>query len=168
MLSFMYSEQIIANTKKLVEYLSNTNMSIAFAESCTGGLLSACLTEISGASKVFERSFITYSNKAKHEMLDVDEKILAEYGAVSSQIAKEMAINTIKKAATHFSISTTGIAGPDGGTSLKPVGLVYIGFANSSGHISFTENFFEGSRHQIRLKTVDKAISMILNHLSIN
>ena len=107
----------------------NKGIMVATAESCTGGLIAGAITDIPGSSDVLDRGFITYSNEAKIECLDVPSNIINQYGAVSAETAKAMANGTLKNSQADIAITTTGIAGPDGGTDEKPVGLVYFGIA---------------------------------------
>ena len=121
--------------ESLIKIISNRlkkiNLSIATAESCTGGLLAHLLTNISGSSEYFDRGIVTYSNKSKIELLGVNQETIKQYGAVSEETAKAMAIGIKEKSNVDIGISTTGIAGPTGGTKEKPVGLIYIGIATS-------------------------------------
>ena len=114
-------------SSKLVKKLIQKKLKISFAESCTGGMLSSVITSISGSSKVFNLGLVTYSNKAKIGFLKVPEKIISKYGAVSKECCLSMVKNLSKISKANISVSITGIAGPNGGTKLKPVGLVYIG-----------------------------------------
>ena len=113
----------------IIEKFSLKNFTIALAESCTGGFISHMLTNISGASKVFERGIVSYSNQAKIELLSIDPFLIENYGAVSQQVAEKMAYNIRNQSKVHIGIGITGIAGPTGGTPDKPVGLVFIGFS---------------------------------------
>ena len=115
------------SAQKLVKLLSKKNLKISFAESCTGGLLSSSITSISGSSKVFTIGLITYSNQAKIKILKVPKKIIMKHGAVSYETCLSMVKNLYKISRTNISISITGVAGPNGGTKQKPVGLVFIG-----------------------------------------
>ena len=117
---------------KIVKKLIKKKLKVSFAESCTGGLLSSSITSISGSSKVFNLGLITYSNKAKVDILKVPNKIIKRYGAVSEECCLSMVKNLSKISKANISISITGIAGPNGGTKLKPVGLVYIGVKKGS------------------------------------
>ena len=112
---------------KIVQKLTKKKLKISFAESCTGGLLSSSITSISGSSKVFNLGLVTYSNRVKIEFLNVPKKIINKYGAVSKECCLSMVKNLSKISKASLSVSITGIAGPNGGTKLKPVGLVYIG-----------------------------------------
>lgn len=147
---------------KVSERLKTLNLSIATAESCTGGLLAHSLTNISGSSEYFDRGIISYSNQAKQELLNVTEKTLQEHGAVSKQTAKVMAIGIRERSNVNIGISTTGIAGPTGGTKEKPVGLVYIGIADSK-HVNVKKFLFSGNRVQNKESTCNAALEMLLN-----
>ena len=113
--------------KKIVNLLKKKKLKIAFAESCTGGLLSKSITSVSGSSKVFNLGLVAYSNESKIKVLKISRKIIKKYGAVSEQVCKAMAKNVSKIGNTNMSVYVTGIAGPSGGTRKKPVGLVYVG-----------------------------------------
>lgn len=129
------------------------------AESCTGGLISGMLTEIPGSSDVFERGFITYSNQSKIDLLGVQKQTMDRHGAVSEEIALEMARGALKNSQADIAVSATGIAGPGGGSDAKPVGLVYIGVANKkSGNAYVLKNMFGGDRRDVRLETVETAL----------
>ena len=119
-------------SSKVVRILTKKKLSVSFAESCTGGLLASTITSISGSSKVFNMGLITYSNNAKVKLLKVPKKTITKYGAVSYETCLSMVKNLSKISKSNISISITGIAGPDGGTKEKPVGLVYIGFKKGS------------------------------------
>lgn len=136
--------------------LKNKNMKIAFCESCTGGLVSSKFTQIPGASEVFERGIITYSNKAKIEEVGVSKKTLERYGAVSEQVAIEMARGLLNKTGVDITLSTTGIAGPSGGSSSKPVGLVFIGIATKEDSYAI-KSIFAGDRKSIQNRAALKA-----------
>ena len=147
--------------KKLVKILSRKKLKIAFAESCTGGMLASELTSISGASKVFGLSLVTYSNQAKINVLKVNKNIIQKYGAVSPQCCEAMVKNLAKISKAQINVSVTGIAGPNGGTKTKPVGLVYIGVKNKN-KILITKNIFkQKSRKAIQKATVQKTIKLI-------
>ena len=147
--------------KKLVKILSRKKLKIAFAESCTGGMLASELTSISGASKVFGLSLVTYSNHAKINVLKVNKNIIQKYGAVSPQCCEAMVKNLAKISKAQINVSITGIAGPNGGTKLKPVGLVYIGIKKGK-KITITSNIFKlKNRKAIQKATVKKTIKII-------
>lgn len=145
--------------------LMESEMTLALAESCTGGLLAAKLTEIPGISAVFDRAVITYSNRSKVEALGVKQETLDQYGAVSEQIAKEMAEGVRRVSSSDIGISVTGIAGPDGGTTEKPVGTVYIALAHKNGVYSKKLELW-GSRNRIRNVTCLHVFDMLRRHLN--
>lgn len=145
---------------ELFELCTKHEIVIATAESCTGGLIAACLTEIAGSSAMFDRGFVTYSNEAKMEMLGVNSSTLAEFGAVSRQTALEMAAGALEKSNAGLSIAVTGIAGPSGGTVDKPVGLVHIA-VNLDGDVRHQAcRFGPLTRHEIRSETVRRSLEM--------
>ena len=146
----------------LVKKLTKKKLKISFAESCTGGLLSSSITSISGSSKVFGLGLITYSNKAKINILKVPKKIISKHGAVSKECCLSMVKNLSKISNANISISITGIAGPNGGTKLKPVGLVYIG-VKKGNKINIKEKKFKSKkRNIIQVLTVKEALKDIL------
>ena len=132
------------------------------AESCTGGLVAAAITDIPGSSDVFDRGFVTYSNKAKQALLGVGKDLLQEHGAVSAPVAKAMALGALNAAGTSISVSLTGIAGPGGGSPEKPVGLVFIACANREGKFYAREcRFGDLGRDEVRRKSVIAAFALI-------
>lgn len=137
-------------------------MTISTAESCTGGMIAAAITERPGASALFDRGFVTYSNNAKTEMLSVPAELLEKYGAVSEQCARAMAAGALKHSRADLAVSVTGIAGPDGGSPEKPVGLVYIGVALKKKEPEIYRHHFEGTRTQIRTQACKKALEHAL------
>ena len=161
----MFSENIITLATKVLEQARQKGVMIATAESCTGGLVSASLTEIAGSSDVFDRGFATYSNEAKHEMIGVDMGLINAKGAVSADVAKAMAKGVIKHSNAQISVTTTGIAGPDGATKDKPVGLVHFGLS-FQGAIKHDKCVFDGNRAQVREQAVEHALNMLLKALS--
>lgn len=122
-------DEMIALARRALDACRARGLKIALAESCTGGLIAAALTEIPGSSDVFERGFVTYSNEAKQEMLGVPGDLVAVHGAVSSQVAEAMALGALDRSRAQIALSVTGIAGPGGGSAQKPVGLVHFGLA---------------------------------------
>ena len=128
-------------------------------------MIASRLVNVSGVSDVFEEGYITYSNAAKHKLLGVSKQSLGQYGAVSSQVAGEMALGAARQARARAAIAVTGIAGPGGGTPQKPVGLVYIG-CYVDGKVFVTENHFQGSRQEIRTATTQAALSLLLAKLT--
>ena len=147
--------------KSLVEKLTKKKLKISFAESCTGGMLASSITAVSGSSKVFNLGFITYSNQAKIKILKVNKNIISKYGAVSYECCKAMVINLSKISKANINISITGIAGPNGGTKSKPVGLVYIGVKKENKIIINKNIFKSNNRKSIQMKTVKKAFKIV-------
>ena len=140
--------------KKIIDKLIKKNISIAVAESCTGGLIANTITKHSGVSKIFSFGIISYSNKAKSKYLSVSKTNLSKFGAVSKEVAEDMINGLYKKEKTQICISTTGIAGPNGGTKLKPVGLVYIAIKINNKNYIF-KKIYKGNRLDIHRKTRD-------------
>ena len=147
--------------------LTRKNMRLVTAESCTGGMIAAVMTDRSGSSAVFERGFVTYSNESKIEELGVKSETIETHGAVSEQTAREMAEGALKHSHADIALSITGIAGPAGGTDEKPVGLVYIGIALRNQPANIFRNLFEGDRTTIRQVTVEKALELLIEKLSV-
>ena len=150
----------------LVATLLRKGQILATAESCTGGLIAAAITDVAGSSAVFDRGFVTYSNAAKTEMLDVPAKLIETWGAVSEQVAQSMAQGAIMHSAATIAISTTGIAGPTGGSEIKPVGLVYFAVAQQRGKSTIEHKIFSGDRDQVRIQARDHALQMLGKVLS--
>ncbi len=148
----------------LVEKLNELGYSVSTAESCTGGLVAAAIVNVAGASSVFNEGFITYSNDAKQKHLCVKAETLDAYGAVSEETVREMLIGCADNAKSDVAIATSGIAGPDGGTTEKPVGLVYIGCL-VKGEIRVSKNVFSGDRMQVREQSVRHAIELAVDML---
>ena len=145
----------------LVKRLTKKKLKIAFAESCTGGMLSSTITSVSGSSKIFNLGLITYSNKVKIEILKVPKKVITQYGAVSKECCLSMLKNLSKIAKTNISLSITGIAGPNGGTKFKPVGLVYIGIKKGNKIIIKKKLFKSQNRISIQKSSVITSLKMI-------
>ena len=144
----------------LVRLLDKNDLVLTTAESLTGGLLAARIVNVPGASEIFREGFITYSNKAKRKALDVSKNTLKKYGAVSKQTAKEMATGAVFAGDADCSLAVTGIAGPDGGTEKKPVGLVYIAcYLNDK--VTVEEYHFEGDRNKVRELSVNNALDLL-------
>ena len=151
---------------KLVELLTKKGYTITTAESCTGGLISATIVNAPGASAVLNEAYVTYANESKEKLAFVSHETLKKHGAVSSETAEEMARGAAKNSGADVALSSTGIAGPGGGTKDKPVGLVYIGcFVN--GKVQVKKCNFDGNRREVREKTVKTAISMALNMIDL-
>ena len=149
--------------QKVIKLLSKKNLKISFAESCTGGLLSSSITSISGSSKIFTMGLVTYSNQAKINILKVPKRIIIKYGAVSYETCLSMVKNLNKISKTNISVSITGIAGPNGGTREKPVGLVYIGIKKNNKILVKKFLFKSKIRKLIQQNTVNKALDLILS-----
>lgn len=149
----------------IIKKAQEKNLTFGFAESCTGGLCSSRITDISGSSKVFFGGVVAYDNQVKMDILGVNEKTLKEYGAVSAQTAKEMAIGAREKLNTDFAISYSGIAGPGGGTPQKPVGTVAIGWATKEDSGSEIFHFF-GDREKLKLRFSEKGLHLLLQLIS--
>tara|TARA_B100001175_G_scaffold273539_1_gene247321 strand:- start:298 stop:759 length:462 start_codon:yes stop_codon:yes gene_type:complete len=148
--------------KSLVKLLIKKKIKISIAESCTGGLLTSAITSISGASKIFNLGLITYSNQAKIKILRVNKNIIKKFGAVSHECCYAMVNNLSKISKTNINVSITGIAGPRGGTKIKPVGLVYIG-VKKGGKIQIIKCLFKSKkRSSIQKATVKKALNLVL------
>ena len=148
--------------KSLIKMLTKKKFKISLAESCTGGLLASTITSISGASKVFNLGFVTYSNQAKTKVLKVNKNIIKKYGAVSHECCSAMVKNLSKISKANINVSITGIAGPKGGTKQKPVGLVYIG-VKKGNKIEINKCLFKSKkRSSIQKATVKKALNLIL------
>ncbi len=146
--------------EKIVDRLKERGWQVTCAESCTGGMIASTLVNVAGVSDVFMESYVTYANASKHKLIGVSTEALNTFGAVSRQVAEQMAKGAAKEASAQAAVAVTGIAGPDGGTEEKPVGLVYIG-CYVDGKIYVTENHFKGSRMEIRRKTTQAALTLL-------
>ena len=146
---------------KVVKKLIKKKLKISIAESCTGGLLSSSITSVSGSSKVFNLGLITYSNKTKIDILKISNKVIKKYGAVSEECCLSMVKNLSKMSKANISVSITGIAGPNGGTKLKPVGLVYIGVKRGNKIIIKKNLFKNNNRISIQKVTVSNVLNII-------
>lgn len=149
--------------EKLNALLKSKSWKIATAESCTGGLIAAAITDKSGSSAMFDRGFVTYSNEAKQDLLGVSKQTLDTQGAVSPETAREMVEGALDKTAVDIAVSVTGVAGPTGGTPEKPVGLVYIAAKTRAGDIKIQQHFFKGDRQAVRAQTVDAAFQLLID-----
>ncbi len=153
----------MSELETLVQLFRDYNLTLATAESCTGGGLGSALTSVSGSSDYYLGGFVTYANMAKEKLLGVDSEILRKFGAVSSECAAQMAEKCRHILGASVAVSITGIAGPDGGTKDKPVGLVYISVSGSKGSV-VSKNNFKGDRSQIRQSTIDAAIHQLITY----
>ena len=156
----MFQQQL----QTLANNLSTQNLKVTCAESCTGGLLAANLTRLPGSSAWFDMGFVTYSNEAKQQMLNVNPTTLAHYGAVSEEVVREMALGALIASKADYALSISGIAGPGGGSGEKPVGLVWFGVA-SKKRIWAEFKVFNGDRDQVRAQAVQHAIQLLLSKL---
>ncbi|MDA9693653.1 competence/damage-inducible protein A [Prochlorococcus sp. AH-736-P13] len=157
---FIFGEDNDTLPSVLIKELNKRNQTIVFAESCTGGLLSSSLTSISGSSQVFQGSIVSYSNELKNSLLDISEEKLTQYGAVSEEVCEAMAINVKEKLGADWAIAISGIAGPNGGSPDKPVGLVYISIAGPNNHITNIKKLFNSSRNRVEIQTLSVNVSL--------
>lgn len=151
--------------EQIGDRLMRANLMLACAESCTGGFVSKVVTDIAGSSAWFDRGFITYSNQAKQDLLDVPAETIAEYGAVSEQTARAMAAGAILHSQAGITLAITGIAGPGGGRLDKPVGLVWFAWATRDGKVESESQQFLGDRDGIRQQAVAHALQGVLRQL---
>ena len=158
----MFDDEITAAVNKLLERCKAKALTVATAESCTGGLVAAAISEISGSSAVLDRGFVTYSNEAKQQMLGVTPSTIDVYGAVSTECADEMAKGALAHAQVDLAVSITGIAGPTGATPGKPIGLVYFCAASRSGRvIAHDRKYGDIGRANVRRASVLQALAML-------
>jgi nicotinamide-nucleotide amidase len=158
----MFPPDLIAQATALLDSFRTRGLTLATAESCTGGLVAGLLTEIPGSSDVVERGFVVYSNAAKHELLGVPDAMLAEHGAVSEPVARAMAEGALARSRADASVAITGIAGPGGGSAEKPVGLVHFAAARRGGATLHREcRFGDIGRSEVRLASVRTALQLI-------
>ncbi|MCF8482713.1 MAG: CinA family protein [Rhodospirillum sp.] len=163
-----FPKDLAQHAQEVVAALKDKGYLVVTAESCTGGMIAAALTAVVGSSAVMDRGFVTYSNEAKTQMLGVPEEMLASHGAVSAEVAQAMAEGALNNSLATISISVTGIAGPDGGTPDKPVGLVHMACAIADGPIQTRRQVFAGDRHDVRHSTVNAALDLILRALEMD
>lgn len=157
----MFAAPLLARAEALVTACRARGLMLATAESCTGGLVSALLTEVPGSSAIFDRGFATYSNEAKSEMLGVSAALIAAEGAVSEAVARAMASGVLAHSRADVAVSITGVAGPGGGTAAKPVGLVHFACARRGGTVTAVERRFgDLGRSPIRLASVAQALEL--------
>ena len=158
----MFPRSLVQMAELLLGDCRDAKLNIVTAESCTGGLVAGLLTEIPGSSDVFERGFVTYSNEAKRDCLGVPGDLIADFGAVSEPVARAMAEGALTHSRADLSVSVTGIAGPGGGTPMKPVGLVHFGAQRRGRSIAHEMNLFgDLGREQIRLKAMETALLLL-------
>ena len=160
-ITVMFRDFILQEAAVLLDACRGMHLTLATAESCTGGLLAGLLTSIAGASDVFDRGFVTYSNAAKQELLGVSPEILMRFGAVSHETARAMAQGALNHSAADLVLSITGVAGPGGGSAEKPVGLVYFGLARRVRVISsFEKRYGEIGRDAVRFASLETAMTL--------
>ena len=151
--------------EKVLKAFKSKGKMLATAESCTGGMVAAALTDIAGSSAVVERGFVTYTNRAKAQMLGINPVLIEMHGAVSREVAEAMARGALAHSATHVAVAITGIAGPDGGSADKPVGLVWFGLAAEGTPTTACHIVFEGNRAAVRRQAMEKALALLLEGL---
>ena len=160
-----FDADLLDRARRLLDRCRQEGIQLVTAESCTGGLIAACLTEIPGASDVVDRGYVTYSNAAKSALLDVPPSLIEKHGAVSAEVAAAMAAGSLRRAGADIALAVTGVAGPGGGTSAKPVGLVFIACATNGG-TKVARHLFPGDRSAIRHASVGEALNLALTSLS--
>jgi len=156
------NNELLLLSEILLDLCAKKSLQLATVESCTGGMLAAYLTAIPGSSAVVERGFVTYSNAAKSETVGVPASLIQQRGAVSAAVAEAMARGALERAPVDLAAAITGVAGPGGGTTLKPVGLVYIAVATRDGGVEVRENHFPGDRDTVRSAAVQVALEMLM------
>ena len=161
----MFAKTLKDQAATVLSLARQSRTKIATAESCTGGLIVACLTEVAGSSDVIDRSFVTYSNQAKMDMLGVPEELIVTYGAVSEDVAIAMAIGALERSQAKMSLSVTGIAGPGGGTADKPVGRVHMACAFGADVFHEKHDFGDIGRDQVRMESVQAGLALLDTHL---
>lgn len=161
----IFNNEWLRAAENLLQQLREKKLTLTTAESCTGGLLGALLTEIPGCSDVFTHGYITYANAAKKNMIGVPETLIATHGAVSEQVARAMAEGALRAAQADVSVAITGIAGPGGATTQKPVGLVHIASAGAGYKTLHAAHHFTGNRASVRLQAVAAALALLNEQL---
>ncbi len=155
-------DTLVEEAEKLLALFRERGLKLATAESCTGGLIAAILTEVPGSSDALERGFVTYSNEAKTEMLGVSGALIQKYGAVSEEVARAMSEGALRNSRADIAVSVTGVAGPGGGTATKPVGLVHFGAVRrGADRLHREKRFGDLGRRQIRLQSVSEAFDLL-------
>lgn len=158
----MFPQPLLSLAEIVLAEAREKNLRIATAESCTGGLVAGLFTEIPGSSDVLERGWVVYSNRAKCDLLGVPHDLIADEGAVSEAVAREMAEGALENSNAHVAVAVTGIAGPGGGTELKPVGLVHVAAAREGGSILHeAHRFGDIGRSEMRLQSVEAALRLL-------
>ncbi len=154
--------ELLADAAKVLDACRAAGLKIATVESCTGGLLAGALTSIAGSSEVVERGFVTYSNQAKSDLAGVPGALIDAHGAVSEEVARAMAEGGVERSPADLAIAVTGVAGPDGGTATKPVGLVHIAGARAGRDTLHLARVFSGDRDDVRLASVSAGLGLLL------
>ena len=152
--------------KEIIDFLTAAGKTIVTAESCTGGMIAAALTDSPGSSAAFYGGYVTYANAAKSRMIQVPARLIHDYGAVSNQVARAMADGARNTARVDYAVAVTGIAGPDGGTEKKPVGLVYVAVSSELATVVIEHRFGDLGRDAVRRATVEAAFELILQVLN--
>ncbi len=162
----MFNLEIVTLARLLIDEARERSLTIVTAESCTGGLVSGAICSIAGSSDVFERGFITYSNRAKQELLGVPGDLIADLGAVSEPVARMMAEGALEASNAHLAVAITGVAGPGGGTPMKPVGTVHIATARTNHGVRHSHEFFPGdTREEVQLAAIAAALQAMRDRL---
>lgn len=164
-MSPLFPTALCLKANAILELCKKHSTKLATVESCTGGLLSAILTELPGSSRMFTHGFITYANEAKQEMAKVDPQLIALHGAVSEEVARAMAEGALQCSSADLAVSITGVAGPEGGSAHKPVGTVHFACAMKGKPTIHQHKIFAGDRSEIRLQSVETALDMIVSEL---
>ncbi len=163
----MITDTIEKQVRKLAALAEDQSVMIATAESCTGGGIATVMTELAGSSAWFDAGFVTYSNEAKNRMLDVSMAVIEEHGAVSEPVVQAMAAGAVANSQAQLSVAVSGVAGPGGGTEIKPVGTVWIAWQSKAVSVSKVYQF-TGERAEVRLQTVEQALSGLIKLLDKN
>ena len=161
----MFSYDIQALARRVVEEGAARGLTVVCAESCTGGLVAAAITAVAGSSAVLDRSFVTYSNAAKTQMLNVPAEVIEAQGAVSEAVARAMAEGAVRNAGADVAVAVTGVAGPGGGSEHKPVGLVHFAAAGPAGVVHVEHRFGDIGRDAVRLESVRTALGLLLDRM---
>ena len=157
----MFTDDQKAQAETVLDACREAGLRLAVAESCTGGLITGCLTAVAGSSDVVERGFVVYTNEAKRELLGVPAALLETVGAVSEEVARAMAEGALKHSNAQIGVAVTGIAGPGGGTEGKPVGLVHIACARDGAETLHESHVFDGGRDAVRMQSVAAALALV-------
>lgn len=157
----MFSQEQLSDAADILDTCRDAGLRLVTAESCTGGLIAGCLTSIAGSSDVLERGYVVYSNESKHDLLGVTAALIDEKGAVSQEVARAMAEGAVAKTGADLAVAVTGIAGPGGGTTAKPVGLVHIAVARAGHNTLHERHHYQGDRETVRLRSLTSALKLL-------